>query len=317
MDILLSWSDPNPSTLETQVFVSTDPIDRDHLPAPTAVIPGGTTRYTIANVPIDSVYQVVLKVVGNNDSFVTHARTVTATHRSGPGPQHIKHGDWSCGYFGLVPGHLLATREDLKAATGVNGANTNELVNWHKFAFRGKVLFIPDRYVYYSVSWSTLYSGGAVYGTGDAGPYPTYVEPVPQDAAFTRDGFTYAIRLPEGGAPSADKTVSGHTPHIDGAGSEWNELIYRLITTYVSHKTVGNFADFPPWFYMGGYNHSKYFTVLCQETGPANQALCRGRVRYGRDTSAYDVMQNEDTADHKAWLPVLELKPSSPVIPVP
>ena len=120
------------------------------------------------------------------------------------------------GFFGEVPAATLFTGPEIKTELGITeGTPMNDAEPWLKFWSKGRVLYTNKKPIQHSISWNHIDSRGAVYGT-----------PV------VKGGYSFTARLMTGAA-SDPIDVTGYD-QVDsctydlGAGSEWNELIYRV-----------------------------------------------------------------------------------------
>ena len=165
----------------------------------------------------------------------------------GPGPTEMDYDpETDTGYYGLVNSEDFISGDALASAIGLSAGTSQESdTPWMKFyvgpdaacnAFvrRGEnaqahVAFIPQKTIRHSVSWNDIYNAGAVFGTGDDGPYNSG-ENVTQDAQVTVGANTFKVRLltcaKENPFPGDDWACEDNI----GEGSEWNDLIYRVHT---------------------------------------------------------------------------------------
>ena len=103
-------------------------------------------------------------------------------YRGSPGGQYLTYGDMTTGgYFGRYTG--IGTGAQISTlATITNGSTQfypSTSIEWVKFGFEGKIIFIAQKPIRKSVSWDDLNAKGCVYGT----------------KIFTIDGITYKCRL--------------------------------------------------------------------------------------------------------------------------
>jgi hypothetical protein len=102
-------------------------------------------------------------------------------YRGAPGPKYLSHGDMNAGYFGRYAG--IYTGNQLSSAAGISAGNTlfyaTSNIEWLKFAFDGKVLFVSQKPIRYTLSWNSLNSAGCVNGSKQV----------------TKGGITYKCRL--------------------------------------------------------------------------------------------------------------------------
>jgi len=146
------------------------------------------------------------------------------------------------GYYGVVSSADLCDGSTLASNIGLSaGTLQYNDAGWLKFYVGPsadcnkdgveKVLFIAKQTIRNRVSWNEIYNAGAVYGTGDYGPANSGSN-VTQDAQVTIGGKTYKVRLLTGSAtdPAAESYGNQQCSDDAGAGSEWNDLLYRVHT---------------------------------------------------------------------------------------
>ena len=173
---------------------------------------------------------------------------IPAPFDHGPGPTQMDYDPATdTGYYGLVGSGDFISGNDVATDIGLSaGTSQHSDTPWLKFyvgpdaacnafARRGQiaqayVAFIPQKTIRYDLTWNAIYDAGAVFGTGDNGPYNSG-ENVTQDAQVTIDGRDYIVRLPtcakENPYPGDDDWSCADNI---GEGSEWNDLIYRVHT---------------------------------------------------------------------------------------
>ncbi|QQO90642.1 hypothetical protein pEaSNUABM42_00158 [Erwinia phage pEa_SNUABM_42] len=140
---------------------------------------------------------------------------------TGPGAQVPIRGDWICGYFGRLSKDEFFNRQEVLAQLTSTQQNIyqNEPAYWHKFVFRGKILFIPETHQGY-VSIAGAYAQGMVSGADDLAITPSGTSKVAQNTRVQKDGRQYILRLPWGNTPG----------EANGWGSkgEWFNTMGRL-----------------------------------------------------------------------------------------
>ena len=163
----------------------------------------------------------------------------------GPGPTEMNYDpETDTGYYGLVNSEDFISGDDVATGIGLSAGNSQHSdTPWMKFyvgenaacnAFvrRGQtaqayVAFIPQKTIRNNLSWNDIYDAGAVFGTGDDGPYNSGSN-VTQDAQVTVGTRNFKVRLPtcakENPFPGDEWACADNI----GEGSEWNELIYRV-----------------------------------------------------------------------------------------
>lgn len=212
--------------------LSSTPQEIARVASAAAVSSGSFNRSNLFRV-IDVVAKSVSDVVGR--AVITTARTLCnniTPKVMGHGPVNLIAGTMQAGYFGEVSSETLFRGDDLALELGVDqGVLQNEDAGWLKFARHGQIIYIAKRSFMHTVSWDHLYSRGIVYGTDDNGLYPRGT-PTNQYTAVEKEGFEYVVGLMTGAASDPiDASLREETYSSTlglGAGSEWNELIYRV-----------------------------------------------------------------------------------------
>lgn len=208
-----------------------------------------------------------------------------------PGPQTIIAGDQNIGFFGEVSGTDFVTYPDLQTAVGfTTGTAMNPTAGWLKMAYKGKVQFISKLSVRNNVSWAAMNTLGIVVGK-----------------EITIKGKVYRVRLMNGinvdpYPVNADDATGG--PYT--TGTEWNHLIYGLLSTSIG---AGNLEGPALAAYsttdIGLSPFGNGTSITVKELGTSSQSMVRGNAsgavrglyRYGPNTSADAI---------RGWKPVLE-----------
>ena len=245
----------------------------------------------------------------------------------GPGPQTLIAGDMTAGFFGEVSADELFRGDELALMVGVTeGVAQNSAAGWLKFAHNNKIKYIAKQAFRHTVSWDHLYSRGIVYGTDDDGVAPRGTA-TNQYTTVEKDGSQFVVRLTTGanGDPfdDTDPTAYAEGMHLLnlGAGSEWNELMYRVHSAVPSDPlTDGMTADRHGGPQVGD-NWANYgnadlnigtgngIASWCQESslGASAYRVIRGSsdlAFFGRTTGSV-------AYSYPGWRPCLELIPNN------
>ncbi len=134
-------------------------------------------------------------------------------------------------YWGWLPASMFISGDDLNDEIFGNTTNAqNSDAGWLAFVHGNKLKLIPKKSIRHTVSWNNIYDAGAVFGTGDNGPYNSGSNTT-QNASVTIGGKTYTVRLLTGAKanpfPEESANAWACADNI-GEGSEWNELMYRV-----------------------------------------------------------------------------------------
>lgn len=164
---------------------------------------------------------------------------------NGPGPHQLLAGNMNRGYFGKLSGQELVDGAELSKLVGLDeGSLVNGEIEWHKFAYKGEILFIPNMDIRTGVKRHTLISKSLLVSSADK-----------PNKVFSKNGFSFTTRAPsvlpreaqqcriehllDG---SVDVSVDGHIVSANGiVNSEWTETILSL----ASDLTDTNVVPFP------------------------------------------------------------------------
>lgn len=200
MSITLNWNLPAGITLDNVViYRGTAALDKNNLPAPLATLAGDVATYVDDALVSNNVYYYIVSFVKGADVSYSMNYEMGYFADLGPGPQKLVMGNWTYGYFGEIAAADFITAADLKTQVGASSLSVTEPVAWHKFIYKGKILFVPDRYMAYS-SWNALYALGLIFGTDDNGVFPTGASkptPVNQNKRAIARGNEFIVRCPK------------------------------------------------------------------------------------------------------------------------
>lgn len=117
---------------------------------------------------------------------------------------------------------------------------------WHKFVYKGKILFIPDTPTAMGFSYNNMYSYGLVWGTNDNGKFtPNNQSARNQYRTVKKNGYEYIVRLPQavdGGAYSTT-WYNDMTAWLD---SEWANTWCRIFRISVPANYPSRVSDRDP-----------------------------------------------------------------------
>ncbi|OZV10806.1 hypothetical protein CIW83_18485 [Tissierella sp. P1] len=188
-----------------------------------------------------------------------------------PGNQDLILGDMSAGYFGtvnnLVTNTQLTNLMGMTAGTLLDAENTD--VTFHKFAHKGRILFIPSRPIKHTISWDNIQSQNGVKGK-----------------VISIDANMYLCRLMTG---SRHYYTSNNSM---ANGGEWYDTFFKFHTTNGGALTDSD-------IYVDG--NGSY--TLCQEvhsSGIANRVFRQGRTYMSGVAST-------SGGSLAGWRPVLEV----------
>lgn len=282
MKLTLTWKNFNVAPVSMAIYRGDAPLDPAALPAPLVTLTAGEETWVDPSVTRGQLYYYMFVTTGSTDKVPTRNYPIRAVPRRGHGPTDLLYGDYELGYFGSLTALEFATTVDLLKAIGFSGAEAAALAvakggmpTWHKFAYKGKILFITEGGISTSsMNWMQLAQKGAVYGTDTALPdFTTPKHGTVQNASITIGPDRYRVRLPRGteGDPSVPSTqVAGN---ITTGNSEFDALCATMVMWVNINQKLPNVASLTPTNF--GFA-SKAQGIMCQEVNVANLVLERG-----------------------------------------
>lgn len=279
MSIILNWKQQPGQTLDSiEIYRYVNPrqsVNPNSPGEPIVVLPGNTTTYEDTTTEAYKTYQYRIVAVKGTEKVMGLPIVQGDFPMTGPGPQELIRGDWHRGYFGtLTNEEFILNHVELNGLIGFNAWNQAPTL-FHKFVFKGRILFIPDTMTRSGTTWNEQYQYGLAWGTDDYGYPPQGLSNVNQLRTFNKDGFEYVLRLPRLGDYNY-----GHSQYLNGSGylldGEWHNTFASL---FRYSGTVRRFGDLPtrtgtsvtditstlfangydrgtPWYYRASYPDS-------------------------------------------------------------
>jgi hypothetical protein len=148
------------------------------------------------------------------------------------GPTALKAGDAQLGYYGTLTSSAMLGTLDAAALIGLTvGTPINPTTDWLKFAYKGKILFVPKMPLRRDVTWNDIYAAGAVYGVAGVGNFPA-TPTVTQNRTITIGGNKFLVRLFKGADADPCPTSQYAVNNVVGTqNSEWTQLMQRVWDT--------------------------------------------------------------------------------------
>lgn len=210
----------------------------------------------------------------------------------------VEVGNSVTGFYGEVGVNELITGDTLAIAIGLDDGAPIADAGWLKFSLDGRVLYVAKRPLRHSISWNSINTVGAVFGT----------------TTVVINGDTYKVRLLKGtNAGPVTRDWGYDEPYTHG--SEWNRLLYRVSANPFGDTrntlgsegiATGDWASYSEadigtaMAYTGGNGGLSW----CQETGTTGTTRV-SRGNSGVSHSTQDISSNVTT--YLGWRPVLEL----------
>jgi hypothetical protein len=333
MEIKISFINPNINAEGIRVYRDTKPMDPAALPAPIATIAGNVNSYSDTTVVKDASYFYIFEVFSGTEKVRSGNISATATFYSGPGNQTLLAGDLNMGYYGLISPNDFVDWNAINDFAGltVGTRSTTELQNWFKFAYKGKILFVPRQPIAGAggLNWSVLYTAGLVYGVDGIGPREFNTQTaVNQLRTIAIGGSLFKIRLMRALPLNADFTKSyttntgstaaytGSTPEsfdstFDLTGSEWNDLFMKIMRWTPTSQRGENWDHYDAGDL--GFNTSTTgmsISSIMMERSGASITPVRGLLSGSTYHPGYAVTQSPSVPSGTAamyWRPVLEM----------
>ncbi|MEY5681666.1 hypothetical protein WI971_23760 [Salmonella enterica subsp. enterica serovar Corvallis] len=200
MSIILNWKQQPGQTLDSIEIYRYDGPRQSVNPVspgePIATLPGNTTTYEDKSTEAYKTYQYRIVAVKGKEKVMGLPIVQGDFPMTGPGPQELIRGDWWRGYFGtLTNEEFIFSYVEMNGLIGFYAWNNSPKL-FHKFVYKGRILFIPDTYTRSGTSWNEQYRQGLAWGTDDFGSAPAGVTNTNQRKTFNKDGYEYVLRLP-------------------------------------------------------------------------------------------------------------------------
>lgn len=264
MQVKLKWVNRNTLVVTTTIYRNDVYTNSESLGEPIATLPGTTTEWIDNTAVRGKDYWYTLGTTFETTKVFSKPVMVSVRYDTGPGPSNLQYGDSELGYFGVVEAvDFFSQQEILDQLSLSAGGVVNPLPTWDKWLRRGKVIFIP-RLALSSLSHTSLYTRGAVFGPDR--PKPTWVTAAttPQNATVSKGFYKCIVRLMTGLDDRVERnssiaaTAAGSM--VDRRYSEVADFIYPICNTYFPDT-----QRFPRCPYAVGSGTATTAYTLCQE----------------------------------------------------
>lgn len=296
MKLTLRWSNLNVLPTTTDIFRSTSPIDPQALPTVHASVNASLEQFE-DDVVYGQRYYYMFRNRNSKGSVLSNNVEAWGLPYTGPGPQNLLRGDYSRGYFGQVGKKDFISSYDLCNAIDpvvFHPSNAVQEITWHKFAYKGKILFIPNGPInQLQPQFAQLYAIGVVYGRDDNGrAVPAGSSPRNQYRTVDINDDTFVVRLPRL-KDEEDPFLAPGALTVDG---EWMNTVVALLDAVpnaMAGEALANYVTQSQGHSIGeGFIGSQY--VRFQEMQNTSNNLCIQAS--GNDeltlTAAQPVIQN-------------------------
>lgn len=210
-----------------------------------------------------------------------------------PGPTTLATGNMQQGYYGEVSAAEFISGSALAAAVGLSaGTLINDAINWIKLAYNGKTQFIPKRCIRNNVSWSQMNAAGVVLPSSNK--------------TVVIAGQTFLVRLMKGANEDPFTGTSGGSDVPQTWGSEFNTLMYNLITGLNPASETGPQLASYTYGDLGMSPLGPGSCYICQELFPGGTNCLQRGNGSGLGATSYQVLITNGDA-YRGWRPVLEL----------
>lgn len=224
-----------------------------------------------------------------------------------PGPTALKAGDAQLGYYGTLTSSAMLGSVEASSLIGLTvGTAINSTTDWLKFAYKGKILFVPKMPLRRDVTWNDIYAAGAVYGVAGVGNFPATPN-VNQNRTVTIGGNKFLVRLFKGADADPCPTAQYAVNNVVGTqNSEWTQLMQRVWDT----DPTATFWEKFTAAQMGTTIGASDCGAWCQEQHPyaTNTRVLRNYRGLLGMTADY-VYSSGAAALTECWWPVFELVP--------
>ncbi|QVW55324.1 hypothetical protein pEaSNUABM29_00284 [Erwinia phage pEa_SNUABM_29] len=313
MALKLKWKNPNKNATTVDIYRG-DSAQVD-LTTPLVTLENGELDWIDTTALFGKTYYYVWAINTADDRVVSRPQKIEVTDRQGPGPNLLKHGTETYGFFGSIPAadfiNSATIYGALKSTSGITTAMYYP--TWYKYIRNGKVLFVPDTR-FADVTWNNLYAAGGIYGTNDNGPDESPAN-VNQLSTFELNGDLFLIRvpkgIPDGMVWDGVNTDLDTNPLAAGLYSEYEDLLYPIGTMTPLRQRMVSVANINMNAVLtsGSRSDRTSVGVMCQEVASAANALQRGNGPYDWGAASRDSMRSFSIRSRTAancWWPVVE-----------
>lgn len=296
MSIRINWVNPNPNFDKIYIYRSLEPIDIAALPAPLTTLTTGTTYLDTTSV-VNTLYWYAVGVEYDGDIIASVLEPAIQLLDYGPGPKELLCGDMNRGYFGTMLDTEFVSYATLAAYYGLVVSSTVPFANrlWGKFAYGGKILYMPYCRLCDAVQYTSLYGKGIVFGIDGPGVVPSGASATNQRQVYPIGDSDFIVRCARGG-------VSPSYAYASSVNSEYNQCIYGLIQANqtLPAKQIGYHSLDVSAFSFAATNNP-YATSWLMENNAASSAYV---ININNTTIS---VSSRIVTDNIGWRPTLEL----------
>lgn len=229
MAILLSWKTANVAENQIKVYRSdAGPVDSKKLPEPIATLTGNVKEYEDLTAIGGKTYNYLIEVTDGKTRLFTATPSVIHIRTRGPGSSLLLQGDHDCGYYGTVDLMELPNMYSAFKHTSSNIIDQNLAPSkWHKFAWKGRVLYIADR----QMAGATLTDADCLRYLRSGLKYNFESENFKNDIPniHSRNGYSFHARSIRGTPEDWDGVLpSNHPDVVENIETEVNQLLACL-----------------------------------------------------------------------------------------
>lgn len=275
----MSWDSQASQNLDAiEIYRSTSPIDMTSPGTPIVTLPGSATEYEDFTAKNKSLYYYRLASRKGTDRGWGENQFVGYFSETGPGRNYPIRGDWNAGMMDILSGTNFINAADFFAklpSLTKFGAVANNIPQWYKMCYKGKVLFVPS-VALVTASWNELYSANAIFGEVSTnqlpnGPYAS------GKLTVEINGLTYIVRLPKISPLAYSNYI---TTQDQTLGSEWRDTVTRLFVSSLEPQSGAKSRLFDLtgglWTMLGSHLNSATGCVATLPAAPA--ALTYGGI---------------------------------------
>lgn len=229
MAILLSWKSANSEDTTIKVYrSSTGPISTSNLPQPLAELPGNARQYEDTTAVGGATYNYLVEITNGKDRIYTAVPQVLHIKQRGPGSSLLLQGDHECGYYGTVDALALPNIFESFPYNSTNVTSLNTIPQqYHKFAWKGRVLFIGDRQIMFNAA--ALAHARKYVRSGLKWNFESEIFANDVPNIVTKNGFSYHARAPRSSPEDWDGVLPiYHRDVASNPDTEFNQLIGAL-----------------------------------------------------------------------------------------
>lgn len=222
--------------------------------------------------------------------------TIKTLAEMAPGPSKLRGGDWNCGYFGVpttsemgiitgtgtsADGQPITATTLATAFNVTEGTMQNNDIVWHKFVFKGEIIYITQKPIRGYLLFTTLAEANLIYG----------------EKLLLTNEAKFKISLLKGANDDVTEVKidesENATAVVEGENSEWDMLLRGISSNPYKINFGPNLTNNDLGVDAGNFNPISFSqSTCCAMRTSSKSILLLGRVGAGTEFYYSDPSEN-------------------------